>query len=54
VAFAFDKNWSLDLRYWDTNVSNSGGFCDPGSVGPGGSNIFQCDARYVATLKFTY
>jgi uncharacterized protein (TIGR02001 family) len=54
VAFAFDKNWSLDLRYWDTNVSNSGGFCDPGQAGPTGALINQCDARYVATLKFTY
>ena len=46
VAFAFDKNWTLDLRYWDTNISDAGGFCT--------GDIFQCDQRYVATLKFAF
>ncbi len=49
VTFAFAEKWSLDLRYWDTNLGdNAGGsgWCK----GP----IFQCDDRYVATLKFTY
>jgi len=54
VTFGFDKNWSLDFRYWDTNVSNAGGFCSNGTIGPSGATIFQCDQRYVATLKFTY
>jgi uncharacterized protein (TIGR02001 family) len=49
VTFGFLEKWSLDLRYWDTNLSdNAGGsgFCR----GP----TFQCDERFVATLKFTY
>ena len=54
VAFAFDKNWSVDFRYWDTNISNSGGFCSNGVDLTGGKNILQCDERFVATLKFTY
>ena len=46
VTFAFMEKWSLDIRYWDTDVSNAGGFCNAG--------IFQCDERVVGTLKFTY
>lgn len=46
VTFAFLEKWSLDLRYWDTNISNNGNFCEGG--------LFQCDQRYVATLKFTF
>lgn len=48
VSLAFHEKWSLDLRYWDTNLgSNAGGssWCKGGS--------FQCDERFVATLKFT-
>jgi hypothetical protein len=47
VTFALDKNWSVDVRYWDTNISDAGGFCSKAS-------IFQCDERVVGTLKFTY
>jgi len=54
VTFAFDKNWSFDVRYWDTNISNAGGFCSQGSNLTGGKNILQCDERVVGTLKFTY
>jgi len=46
VALGFLEKWSLDLRYWDTDVSNLGRFCD--------LSTFQCDERFVATLKFTY
>jgi uncharacterized protein (TIGR02001 family) len=49
VTLGFMDKWSLDLRYWDTNVSdNTGGsaFCK--------GQTFQCDERFVATLKFTY
>jgi uncharacterized protein (TIGR02001 family) len=49
VTLGFHEKWSLDLRYWDTNISNSGDFCDGGNHG-----LLQCDARFVATLKFTY
>jgi uncharacterized protein (TIGR02001 family) len=45
VTFAFDKNWSLDVRYWDTNIS--GTVC-------GADRLFACDERVVGTLKFTY
>jgi uncharacterized protein (TIGR02001 family) len=46
LTLGFLEKWSLDLRYWDTDISNAGGFCD--------ASTFQCDARFVATLKFTY
>lgn len=46
LTLGFLEKWSLDLRYWDTDISNTGGFCD--------GQLFQCDARFVATLKFTY
>ncbi|RTL63847.1 MAG: hypothetical protein EKK41_22680 [Hyphomicrobiales bacterium] len=48
VTFAYEK-WSLDLRYWDTNLSGNAG----GSAYCRGT-IFQCDDRYVATLKLAY
>lgn len=44
LTLAFHEKWSLDLRYWDTNINN--GFCS--------GAILQCDERFVATLKFTY
>ena len=45
VNFGLDKNWSLDVRYWDTNISDR--------------RLLQlvrpsCDERVVGTLKFTY
>ena len=49
VSFGFLEKWSLDLRYWDSSLGdNAGGsgFCKGGT--------FQCDERFVATLKFTY
>lgn len=49
VTFGFLEKWSLDLRYWDSNLgSNAGGngFCT--------GQTFQCDERFMATLKFTY
>jgi uncharacterized protein (TIGR02001 family) len=47
VTFAFDKNWSFDVRYWDTNISK-GASCGSGT------SLFACDERVVGTLKFTY
>lgn len=46
LALGFLEKWSLDLRYWDTDISNAGRFCE--------LDTFQCDSRFVATLKFTY
>jgi uncharacterized protein (TIGR02001 family) len=42
LALAVD-NITFDFRYWDTNISNSGGFC----TGP----LFQCDSAFVFTAK---
>ena len=49
VTFGFLEKWSLDLRYWDSNLSSNAG----GSAWCNGST-FQCDERFMATLKFTY
>ena len=49
VSFGFLEKWSLDLRYWDSNLSDqtgTPGFCT--------GAVLQCDERFVATLKFTY
>ena len=49
VTFGFLEKWSLDLRYWDSNLSDqtgTPGFCTGGTL--------QCDERFMATLKFTY
>jgi uncharacterized protein (TIGR02001 family) len=46
VTFALDKNWSVDVRYWDTNIS--------GAAGCQTSPALGCDERVVGTLKFTY
>ncbi|MGE0700882.1 MAG: TorF family putative porin [Hyphomicrobiaceae bacterium] len=46
LGLAFGDNFSLDFRYWDTNVSDTGGFCT--------GQVFQCDERFVATAKVTY
>ena len=49
LTFGFLEKWSIDFRYWDTNLSsNSGGsaFCK--------GQVFQCDERFVGTLKFTF
>lgn len=52
VSFGWEK-FSLDLRYWDTNIKNdnsangfNANFCKGAT--------FQCDERFVATFKFTY
>jgi uncharacterized protein (TIGR02001 family) len=45
VTFTWEK-FSLDVRYWDTNISNTGAFCT--------GTTFQCDERVMATAKFTY
>ena len=46
VTLGFHEKWSLDLRYWDTSLESNG----PSSYCKGGA--FQCDERFVATLKF--
>lgn len=46
VTLGFGDHFSLDFRYWDTNISNAGGFCS--------ARLFGCDERFVATAKVTY
>jgi acyl-homoserine lactone acylase PvdQ len=46
VTLGFGDNFSLDFRYWDTNVSNTSNFCS--------GNVFQCDERFVGTAKVTF
>ena len=49
LTLGFLEKWSLDLRYWDSSIGdNAGG--NGVCKGP----VFQCDERFVATLKFTY
>ena len=48
VTLGLDK-LSLDFRYWDTNIPNTGtanNFCT--------ANLFGCDSRFVATAKVTF
>lgn len=49
VTLGFLEKWSLDFRYWDTSLENNDGgssFCK--------GSTFQCDERFVGTLKFTF
>jgi len=48
VSFGFLDKWSIDLRYWDTNIDKAPGF------GSCSVDLFSCDQRFIATLKFTY
>ncbi len=46
ISLAFSERFSVDFRYWDTNISSTGNFCEGASL--------QCDERFVATVKVTY
>jgi uncharacterized protein (TIGR02001 family) len=46
VSFAFHERFSIDFRYWDTNISDANNFCS--------GVVLQCDERFVATAKVTY
>lgn len=46
LTLGFGDNFSLDFRYWDTNISNKSNFC--------GGNTFQCGERFVGTAKVTF
>ena len=48
VSFGFLEKWSIDFRYWDTNIDKAPGF------GSCSVDIFSCDQRFVGTLKFTF
>lgn len=44
LSLGFAEKFSVDLRYWDTDMSSS--FCK----GP----VFSCDARFVASLSASF
>jgi len=46
LTLGFHERFSVDFRYWDSNISDSGGFCT--------GKVLQCDERFVATAKVTY
>lgn len=53
LTLGFGDNFSLDFRYWDTDIKNNNaangfanGFCS--------AKLFGCDERFVATAKVTY
>ncbi len=53
LTMTYDEKWSLDLRYWDTNIKNDNlngigttNFCT--------GTVFQCSPRAMATLKYTF
>ena len=48
VTFGFLEKWSIDFRYWDTNIDKAPGF------GSCSVDLFSCDQRFVGTLKFTF
>lgn len=53
LGLGFGDRFSLDFRYWDTNVKDNNanaGFTDGFCTG----KVFQCDERFVATAKVTY
>jgi uncharacterized protein (TIGR02001 family) len=47
LTFGFLEKFSLDFRYWDTNINRPNNACSD-------VHLFGCDERFVATLKFTY
>jgi uncharacterized protein (TIGR02001 family) len=48
LTLGFLHKWSLDFRYWDTNIDRQPGFL------PCSADLFSCDSRFVGTLKFTF
>jgi uncharacterized protein (TIGR02001 family) len=53
INLGFHERFSVDFRYWDTNVKSNnaaGGGIDGFCTG----RVFQCDERFVVTGKVTY
>jgi uncharacterized protein (TIGR02001 family) len=48
LTLGFLEKWSIDVRYWDTNIDKAtpGASCS--------QPLFSCDQRVVGTLKFTF
>jgi uncharacterized protein (TIGR02001 family) len=49
LTLGFMEHWSVDVRYWDTDLSATG--CSLLVTYPGGS---ECDARVVGSLKAVF
>jgi uncharacterized protein (TIGR02001 family) len=49
LTLGFMEHWSVDVRYWDTDLSDAG--CFTLSTYPGGSG---CDSRVVGSLKAVF
>lgn len=52
LTLGFREKWSLDFRYWDTSVPNNNAGAPNGANNFCKGDIFQCDQRYIASLKF--
>lgn len=53
LALGFGDRFTLDFRYWDTDIKSdngAAGFANGFCTG----RTFQCDERFVATAKVTY
>jgi len=48
LTLGFLEKWSVDFRYWDSDLPSDG------SIFACGTATLQCDERFMATLKFTY
>ncbi len=58
LYIGFHENWSLDLRYWDTDIDNTpnasfGGLTNCEQIAGGGGDD-HCNSRFVATLTATF
>jgi uncharacterized protein (TIGR02001 family) len=53
LTLGFDK-LSIDLRYWDTDVSNTGFLNGAATTNFCGAHLFGCDSRFVGTAKVTF
>lgn len=51
INLGFHDNFSIDLRYWDTNISNSAAGFSPNFCN---ASAAQCNERFVATAKVTF
>ena len=50
LTLGFLEKWSIDVRYWDTNIDRNTVLGFPScSV-----HLFSCDQRVVGTLKFSF
>jgi uncharacterized protein (TIGR02001 family) len=44
LTVGFLEKWSVDLRYWDTNLDGCDAF----------GSVFNCDSRVVGSVKYTF